>query len=128
MHPWTQRNIINWIRLNGPSWNVRVLDSDPKSENYALKYVDEKLLPEAFVQGKMDGPTPGQHSADFLRGAALWQFGGVWIDVGCIAIRKMEDICWSLLDNPDDPAEVCIAGMYKWVCILHFKNQYPKAR
>jgi hypothetical protein len=55
MPKWCQHNIIGWVRLHGPSWTVRVLDSVPGSANHALKWIDGDVLPDAFVQGTMTG-------------------------------------------------------------------------
>jgi hypothetical protein len=56
MPGWCQRNIMNWIRLCGPSWSVRVLDNVSGSPNNALNWVKADQLPETFVKGTMDGP------------------------------------------------------------------------
>ena len=56
MPSWCQRNIVDWIRLCGPSWSVRVLDSVPASPNNALEWVSADQLPLTFVKGTMDGP------------------------------------------------------------------------
>lgn len=56
MPGWCQRNIVNWIRLCGPTWTVRVLDSVPGSPYNALSWVEAGQLPETFVKGTMDGP------------------------------------------------------------------------
>ncbi len=97
MPAWCQRNIFNWAKLCGPSWTVRVLDHVPGSPNNALTWTasSEIKLPEAFVKGTMDGPYTGPHSADFLRGAALYLYGGVWMDVGNLLIRDLDRICWN---------------------------------
>jgi len=96
MPAWCQRNIFNWIRLCGPSWTVRVLDNVPGSPNNALKWAEssEIKLPDTFVNGTMDGPYTGPHSADFLRGVCLYLYGGVWMDTGIILIRDLDRICW----------------------------------
>ena len=117
---WCQRNIINWVRLCGPSWSVRVLDNVPGSPNNALKWVAADTLPETFVKGTMDGPYTGPHSADFLRGACLVQYGGVWMDVGIILIRRLEDICWKQLQDPGSPFEVSVPWMYGTIMANHF--------
>ena len=117
---WCQRNIINWIRLNNPSWTVRVLDSVPGSPNNALNWVDKEMLPETFVNGTMDGPYVGPHSADFLRGACLFLYGGVWMDVGIILIRQLDQICWKHLGDPKSPFEVSVPWMYDAVMANHF--------
>jgi mannosyltransferase OCH1-like enzyme len=97
MPKWTQRNIINWVRLHGPDWTVRVLDTVPDSPNHALAWIATENLPEAFVKGTMTGPYVGPHSADFLRGAALYTYGGVWMDVGIILFRHLDSVCWAQL-------------------------------
>lgn len=37
------------------------------------------------------------------------QYGGVYIDVSVMLIRKLDDICWSAIEDPKTPYEV--AGM-----------------
>ena len=46
MPEWCQRNIINWVKLLGPDWSVRVLDYLPESSNYALSWFAADQLPE----------------------------------------------------------------------------------
>ncbi len=108
MPAWTQRNIINWVRLHGPEWTVRVLDTVPNSPNHALTWVATEDLPEAFVEGTMTGPYVGPHSADFLRGAALYTYGGVWMDVGCILFRHLDSVCWDLLADDNSPYTIAV--------------------
>ncbi|TVY83657.1 putative glycosyl transferase FCK3 [Lachnellula suecica] len=120
MPSWCQRNIVNWVRLCGPSWSVRVLDSVPGSPTNALTYATADMLPEAFVKGTMDGPYVGPHSADFLRGACLWLHGGVWMDVGILLIRDLDRVCWRQLEDPASPFEVSVPWMYGPVMANHF--------
>ncbi|KAH8671736.1 hypothetical protein BX600DRAFT_487139 [Xylariales sp. PMI_506] len=109
MPAWCQRNVLDWVKICGPSWTIRVVDNMPESPNYALNYVDEDLVCEAFTKGTMDGPYVGQHSADLVRGATLTQHGGVWMDVGTILIRHMDRICWDRIQDQDDPYKVAVA-------------------
>ncbi|KAL2073896.1 hypothetical protein VTL71DRAFT_11222 [Oculimacula yallundae] len=122
MPSWCQRNICNWMRLCGPSWTVRVLDNVPGSPNNALKWAEssEIKLPETFVKGTMDGPYTGPHSADFLRGACLWLYGGVWMDTGIILIRDLDRICWNQLADPSSPFQVSAPLMHTTVLANHF--------
>ena len=62
----------------------------------------------------------GPHSADFLRGISLFNHGGVWMDVGIILIRPIEDICWKQLADPTSPFEVSVPWMYGNVIANHF--------
>jgi hypothetical protein len=111
MPKWCQRNVVNWVRLLGPSWTVRVLDSVPNSPNNALRWVAADLLPEAFLQGTMDGAHSGQHSADLLRGPAVWLYGGVWMDVSVILVRDLDRMCWDKLADEGSPYRVCFPGL-----------------
>lgn len=121
MPAWCQRNVTDWVRIcAGAGWIVRVLDSVPTSPSYALKYIEEDLLPEAFVKGIMDGPYSGPHSADLLRGACLLQHGGVFMDVGNILIRHMDRICWNEIEDPNTPFNVAVPIMYGDTMANHF--------
>ncbi|CAE7208163.1 hypothetical protein PTNB73_07582 [Pyrenophora teres f. teres] len=120
MPTWSQRNIINWVRLHGPDWTVRVLDKVPNSPNHALTWIPPENLPEAFVKGTMTGPYIGPHSADFLRGAALYEYGGVWMDVGCIVFRRLDKVCWDRLADEASPFTVATPFMFVQYTANHF--------
>ncbi|KIA75900.1 hypothetical protein HK57_00305 [Aspergillus ustus] len=124
MPKWCQRNIIDWHRICGPSWTIRVLDTVPDSPNHALKYIPADMLPETFVKGTMAGPYVGPHSADFLRGACLYLFGGVFMDVGIILIRSLDRVCWSQLADPDSPYTISVP----WVCERTMGNHFVASR
>lgn len=106
MPPWTQRNVINWVRRLGPSWTVRVLDQVPGSPLNVSRFVDASLFPEAFNNRTMTGPYVGQHSGDLVRLPLLYLYGGVWMDVGMILFRHIDDICWNAITNPTTPYEM----------------------
>lgn len=108
MPAWCQRNAVDWVRVCGPDWTVRVLDNTPGSPGYALGYVSEDLLPEAFVRRTMDGPYVGPHSADFMRGACLVQHGGAFMDVGCLLLRPLDDFVWDQLAAPGSKYGVAV--------------------
>jgi hypothetical protein len=124
MPRWAQRNVINWVRLLGPSWTVRVLDKIPSSPNYALSWIAHDQLPECFVKDTMTGPYVGPHSADFLRGAALYAYGGVWMDVGNLLVRHLDKICWDQLADENDPHTICTPWMFE----QHTANHFVAAR
>lgn len=112
MPSWNLRNVMSWVRMHDADWTVRVLDSLPDSPNYYLNYVSPSLLPDTFVQGKLDGPYVGPHSADLLRGACLFLHGGVFLDVGVLLFRSFDRICWNQLADPASPFQVSIPWMY----------------
>ena len=120
MPVWTQRNVINWVRLHGSDWTVRILDAVPGSANNAMKWIPVDNLPECFVKGTMTGPYTGAHSADFLRGAALSAYGGVWMDVGCLMFRNLDEVCWNQLADDDSPYTVSTPIMYAQWMANHF--------
>ncbi|PKK42188.1 hypothetical protein CI102_12285 [Trichoderma harzianum] len=113
-------NVIDWVRILGSEWTVRVLDTVPGSPNHVLNFVSADLLPETFIKGTMNGPYTGQHSADFIRGALLYTHGGVNMDVGCILIRHLDRICWNELEDPHSPYQVAVPIMFGQTIANHF--------
>lgn len=109
MPAWCRRNVIDWVRMCGDSWTVRVLDNVPDSPNYALRFLERDSLAAAFVDRTMDGPFVGQHAADLVRGAALTQYGGVWMDVGSILVRHLDRVCWDVIQDPATPIKAAVA-------------------
>ncbi|KAH7018571.1 uncharacterized protein B0I36DRAFT_277212 [Microdochium trichocladiopsis] len=109
MPAWCKRNVIDWVRICGDSWTVRVLDNVPESPNYALKFLERRDLADAFVNRTMDGPYVGQHAADLVRGPVLTRYGGVWMDVGSILVRHLDRVCWDVIQDPATPIEAAVA-------------------
>ncbi|KAL2165005.1 hypothetical protein VTH06DRAFT_301 [Thermothelomyces fergusii] len=131
MPAWCQRNVADWVRICGPEWTVRVLDNVPGSPNFALRYLSPANLPDCFVDRTMDGPYVGQHSADFVRGAAILEHGGVWMDTGSIMVMHVDRMCWDRLADPSSPYEV--AAMLRgdqWIfnCFLAARRGNPFLR
>ncbi|KAI1758126.1 capsular polysaccharide synthesis protein-domain-containing protein [Xylaria castorea] len=106
MPPWVQRNVMNWVRRLGPEWTVHLLDKLPGSSTNVTHYVESSYFPDAFNNGTMDGGDVGPHSADLVRLPLIWQYGGVWIDVGTFLFRNIDDICWKQIEDPTNPYEV----------------------
>jgi hypothetical protein len=105
MPPWTQRNVINWVRRFGSSWTVRVVDSVPGSPNNISRFVENSFFPDAFNVNRLTGSYAGVHSADLVRLPLLYLYGGIWMDVGTLLIRSLDDI-WGLLKDPETPYEM----------------------
>ncbi|KAJ5669441.1 hypothetical protein N7462_010511 [Penicillium macrosclerotiorum] len=108
MPKWNQRNVIDWVRILGPEWTIRVLDSIPGSINNILQFIPESIMPPAFIDRTMDGPFVGQHGADLTRTACLYEHGGVWMDVGSFLMRHLDRVCWKELEDPKSPYKVAI--------------------
>ncbi|KAL8745346.1 MAG: hypothetical protein Q9190_002507 [Brigantiaea leucoxantha] len=104
--PWNQRNVISWVRRLGPEWTVRVLDRVEASPVHISLFVDAKDFPEAFNENTMTGPHIGPHTADLIRLPLLYRYGGVWLDVGFMLFRHLDDICWNTLADPDTSFEM----------------------
>jgi hypothetical protein len=117
--PWCLRNVLDWVRICGPSWTIRVVDTVSGSGNHWSKYAPKEMLPKTFVEGTMTGPYTGQHSADFLRGVLLYSHGGVNLDVGCIMIRDMDRMLWAKLEDEMSPYEVAVTIMYEELIANH---------
>ena len=78
------------------------------------------MLPQAFVNGEMVGLYIGPHSADFLRGALLYQYGETFSDVGNILIRHLDQVCWDQLEDPVSPYQIAAPLLYGQVIGNHF--------
>lgn len=104
MRPWCQRNIINWVRRLGPEWTVRVLDDVNDSANNLSRFVTSSYFPSAFNGKDMAGPP--QHMSDLLRLPLLFLHGGVWMDVGMLLLRHLDDVCWRAIEMHDNPYEM----------------------
>ncbi|KAJ5586973.1 uncharacterized protein N7459_002738 [Penicillium hispanicum] len=120
MPKWCQKNAIDWVRILGPDWTVRVLDNVAGSPNNTLRYVPDSLLPPSFVNQSMDGPYLGQHGADLTRSACIYEHGGAWMDVGTILIRHIDRICWKQLEDPESPYRVALPVIYGVCAANHF--------
>ena len=106
MPPWVQRNVINWVKRLGPQWTVHLLDLVPDSETNVYHYLDKSLFPDAFNNKTMDGPHVGPHQGDIVRLPLLWKYGGVWMDVGTLLFRHIDDICWNAIEDTQSPHEM----------------------
>ncbi|KAI0141618.1 capsular polysaccharide synthesis protein-domain-containing protein [Xylariaceae sp. FL1272] len=115
MPAWCQRNIVSWVRICGPEWTVRVLDDDPDSPNYAVKYIPQgstPKLPDRFYDRSLNGEHSGPHTADMLRGACVFKYGGVWMDCSTFLARHMDDLCWNMLSDPASPYQVAVPWQF----------------
>lgn len=107
MPAWVRRNVINWVRRLGPSWSVHVLDCVPGSETNVLRYIEADQLPQAVVEGTMDGPFARTHQGDAVRLPLLYRYGGVWMDVGTLLLRSLESLCWDKICDESNPYGLC---------------------
>lgn len=136
MKPWTQRNVLGWMRRQGPAWDVRVLDmatpatgrpdssSSAPSPTHVHRFVGPAYLPACFNAGTLAGPARGQHASDMVRLPLLYLHGGVWLDVGAILFRRFDDIFWRQLADPACPFEMAVtlfqSRRYAGQCLTGF--------
>ncbi|RKU41398.1 hypothetical protein DL546_001256 [Coniochaeta pulveracea] len=104
--PWGQRNIISWVRRHDPSWTVRVLDTVEGSPTHVSKYISDDFFPDSFRGGTMSGPHVGPHSSDLVRLPLLYLYGGIWVDVGFLLFRSLDNLCWNVLSNTSNTLEL----------------------
>lgn len=128
--PWCQRNIISWVRRHSPRWTVRVLDMVDGSPNHYSKYFAdlEPFFPAVLLQNKMTGTHVGPHAADLIRLPLLYLYGGVWLDVGFLLFRDLDDLCWDALENPLNPVELAGFKMTVNSSLAMFWNGFIAAR
>lgn len=126
---WNQRNIAGWVRRLGPSWKVRVLDAVEGSPSHYLNYIkDTSLLPQALLEKTMDGKHVPQHSSDIIRTALLLLYGGVWLDVGFLLFRHLDDLCWDALADSNQPYEMCAFSAHMGPNVGFIFNGFIAAR
>ncbi|KAI9659207.1 MAG: hypothetical protein M1831_003789 [Alyxoria varia] len=106
--PWCQRNVISWVRRHGCSWNVRVLDMVDGSPNHYSKYIPDTtaFFPDSLRNRTMTGTHVAAHAADVIRLPLLYLHGGVWLDVGFILFRDLDDLYFRKLSDPGNPLEI----------------------
>lgn len=62
----------------------------------------------------------GPHSADFLRGAALYEYGGAWIDVSCMLVRDLNRVCWDKL--ADEVSRMCVGKFEQGTVLMNSRR------
>jgi hypothetical protein len=106
MYPSYRCTVLNWVRKLGASWTVRVVDLVDGSPNNVYNFIDKDYLPDCFVEKTMDGRHAAQHAADLVRLPLLYQYGGVWMDVGNMLHTHLDILFWDALTAPGSPYEM----------------------
>ncbi|KAF3059311.1 capsule polysaccharide biosynthesis protein [Daldinia childiae] len=125
MYPSYRCTVVNWVKKLGKSWTVRLVDLVEDSPNNIYKYVSQDWFPDCFVNGTMDGRHAAQHSADLVRLPLLFEYGGVWMDVGSMLHTHLDALFWDHLTAPDTPYEMgvwSITGQIRkeWGCFANY--------
>lgn len=101
MYPSYQSTVINWVRKLEPGWTVRLLDLVEGSPNNVYDFLDKSWFPDCVVEDTMDGDHKGQHISDLIRLPLLFEYGGVWMDVGNMLHTHLDDLYWNSLSNTE---------------------------
>ncbi|KAJ5541012.1 capsular polysaccharide synthesis protein-domain-containing protein [Penicillium frequentans] len=112
MPSYLQRNVMNWARLM-PTWSIRVVDMVEGSANNVFNFIKPSDTPVCFQEKSMTGRYAPVSFSDMARIALLAEHGGVWMDVGILLFRSLDDICWSKIEDPSSPVEVCGFSWYQ---------------
>lgn len=119
MYPSYKCTAVNWIRKLGPSWTVRIVDLVEGSPNNVYKFVRKDWFPECFVSRTMDGKSKAQHASDLVRLPLLFEYGGVWMDVGNMLHTHLDDLFWNALSAPDSLYEMGV-----WIISGQIRKQW----
>lgn len=128
--PWCQRNIIGWARRHSTRWTVRVIDMVDGSPNHYSNYFSEpaSFFPDALLHRTMSGDHAGPHAADLIRLPLLYLYGGVWLDVGFLLFRDLDDLCWHTLIESSSLDELAGFKMTISPSLAMFWNGFIAAR
>jgi hypothetical protein len=93
--PYLLRNVTNWYRRFSPlGWTIYVLDTMPGSALNVSNFIDtssRSIVPEAFINGTLNGAYAAQHTSDLIRYPLLLKYGGIYLDVG---VLQFGDLNW----------------------------------
>lgn len=128
--PWCQRNIIGWVRRHRPQWTVRVLDMIDGSLSHYLKCFpdSESFFPVALLHRTMTGSHVGPHAADLIRLPLLYLYGVLWLDIGFLLFRDLDNLCWQALADPSNPVDLAGFKMTISASLAMFWNGFIAAR
>lgn len=94
VHPYAQRTIRTYHRrFSRKGWTVRVVDVVAGSPGNIANFVDvadPANFPSAFREGTITGLYARQHTSDLVRWPLLLAYGGVYADVGMMAIGDVD--------------------------------------
>ncbi|KAF2159595.1 hypothetical protein M409DRAFT_70910 [Zasmidium cellare ATCC 36951] len=119
MYPSYRTTVLNWIRKLGPSWTVRIVDLVEGSPNHVYNYVSREWFPECFINQTMDGKSKAQHASDLVRLPLLYEYGGVWMDVGNMLHTHLDDLFWNAFSAPDSQYEMGV-----WIISGQIRKQW----
>ncbi len=60
-------------------------------------------MPEAFINGNLDGHYAAQHTSDLIRYPLLLRYGGIYLDVGILQFGDLDWLWTKHITNPNSP-------------------------
>jgi hypothetical protein len=124
--PYLLRNVLNWhARFSPLGWTIYVLNAVPSSPLNVSNFIDttsQKVVPEAFTAGTLDGAYKAQHTSDLIRYPLLLKYGGIYLDVGILQFGDIDWLWTQHISNPDSPYEFAgfTMGMAPEFSIVNF--------
>ncbi|EER40465.1 capsule polysaccharide biosynthesis protein [Histoplasma capsulatum H143] len=116
MPGWCKRNVVNWSRLCGPSWTIRVLDNIPDSPNHALKYIPRTCFRKHLSKGLWRARTPANIARTFYAALVCISMGVYIWTWGTCLFRSLDQLCWSILADDSSPRNVAVPSMARAIC------------
>jgi hypothetical protein len=105
--PYLLRNVTNWHRRFSPlGWKIYLLDTVPGSTLNVSNFVDTSssaVVPEAFINGTLNGTYAAQHTSDLIRYPLLLKYGGIYLDVGILQFGDLDWLWTEHIANPASP-------------------------
>jgi hypothetical protein len=96
--------VLEWFgRFSPLGWNIYVLDTVPDSQLNISRYIDiasPSVVPQALIDGRLDGAQVSQHMSDLFRYPLLLKYGGVYLDVGISELGDLDGLWEKHISNP----------------------------
>jgi hypothetical protein len=105
--PSSMRTVINWHRrFSSLGWTIYVLNTVPGSPLNVSNFIDTSSrseVPEAFINGTINGTYARQHTSDLIRFPLLLKYGGIYLDVGVLQFGDLDWLWTEHITNPASP-------------------------
>ncbi|MER2634575.1 MAG: capsular polysaccharide synthesis protein [Rhizobiaceae bacterium] len=97
-------NLRTWHHVLGPEWRINLLSTIDGDEWHVRNFIRADMLPASFEF------LPAVVKSDAVRLALLSSYGGIWMDVGIVLLRGLDEICWQEMATQE--SHVLLAGFF----------------
>ena len=104
MCPFYTLNVRTWQHSLGSDWRIHILNVVDGDDSHVNNFIDANLLPATFWQ------LPAVVKSDAVRLALLSAYGGVWMDVGIVLLRDLDDVFLCEMNVPK--SRVLLSGFF----------------